>query len=209
MVHPEFGMTPKEMEYFKCLPAKPSGPFRLISIARLLHWKGFHLSLRAFAKFQASYPDSEYWIVNDGPEAGRLRAHARQMGVQERVVFWGHLPTLEDVYRKLAECDVLVHPALHEAFGNVCLEAMAAGRPVICLDLGGPALQVTEDTGIKVPAMSPSQVVDDLAAALVRLAQDPALRIRMGCAARERVEEHFNWDKKGDWLAGIYREALT
>src|SRR5205823_11967821 len=138
---------------------------RLISMGRLIHWKGFHLSLRAFAEFQASYPESEYWIVSSGPEAAHLRAAANQLGVQKKVVFWGGFRTLAEVYAKLAECDVLVHPAVHEAFGNVCLEAMAAGRPVICLDLGGPALQVTPDTGIKVPAPAPEQVVHYLAAA--------------------------------------------
>lgn len=50
---------------------------------------------------------------------------------------------------------------------------MAAGRPVICLDQGGPAMQVTEETGIKVPAPSPEQAVQELATALARLANDP------------------------------------
>jgi len=120
----------------------------------------------------------------------------------------GTLPTLQEVYSKLAECDVLVHPALHEAFGNVCLEAMASGRPVICLDLGGPALQVTEETGIKVPACTPDQVVADLAAAMLRLATDPILRIGMGHASQRRVEEHFDWDRKGEFLARVYADIV-
>jgi glycosyltransferase involved in cell wall biosynthesis len=81
---------------------------------------------------------------------------------------------------------------------------MAAGRPVICLDLGGPALQVTPETGIKVPAMSPEQVVHDLAAAFSRLAGDSGLRVRLGKAGRQRVEQHFNWDKKGEWMNRVY-----
>jgi len=101
----------------------------------------------------------------------------------------------------------LVHPSLHDSGGWVCLEAMAAGRPVICLDLGGPALQVTQETGIKVPAISPDQAIRDLAAAMVKLATDPALRARMGQAARPRVREHFNWDKKCDFMMRIYRSV--
>lgn len=203
-VHPQFGMSRREILYFGSFPIRPSTPFRLISMGRLIHWKGFHLSLRAFAKFQSSYPDSEYWIVSSGPEGDRLKTLANELGVERKVVFWGGFRTLQEVYAKLAQCDVLVHPALHEAFGNVCLEAMAAGRPVICLDLGGPALQVTEETGIKVPATAPDQVVCDLAAALSQLASDPALRARLGLAGRRRAEEEFNWEKKGEWMNQLY-----
>lgn len=205
IVHPQFGMTEEDRHYFGDLLSPQMEPFRLISMGRNLHWKGFHLSLRAFAKFRTSYPDAEYWITGRGPESDNLKALARDLGIKDKVVFWGELATLKEVYAKLAESDVLVHPALHEAFGNVCLEALAAGRPVICLDLGGPALQVTEDTGIKVPATSPEQVVSDLAAAFYKLASDPELRARLSLGARKRVEEHFNWEKKGLFMAKLYQ----
>jgi glycosyltransferase involved in cell wall biosynthesis len=203
-VHPQLGMTGRERQYFANFPLRQSRPFRIISMGRLIHWKGFHLSLRAFAKFQASYPDSEYWVVSSGPEEHHLKTLANELGVERKVVFWGGFRTLQEVYASLEQCDVLVHPALHEAFGNVCLEAMAAGRAVVCLDHGGPALQVTEETGIKVPAMTPEQVVRDMAAAFSRLAGDPTLRIRFGQAAQRRVEMDFNWDKKGEWLNRLY-----
>jgi len=208
-VHPQYGMTSREMQYFANFPIRQSGPFRLISMGRLIHWKGFHLSLRAFAKFQASYPDSEYWIVSSGPEGDHLKTLANVLGVERKVVFWGGFSTLQDVYKCLEQCDVLVHPALHEAFGNVCLEAMAAGRAVVCLDLGGPALQVSEETGIKVPARTPEQVVRDLATAFSRLAGDPTLRTRFGHAAQRRVGVDFNWDKKGEWMNRVYSSTVN
>jgi glycosyltransferase involved in cell wall biosynthesis len=208
IVHPQFGMTREERQSFGLLPIKRQSPFRLISIGRLVPMKGFHLGLRAFARLHAIYSDCEYWIVNGGPEMDHLKGLARMLGVQNKVTFWGRLPTLQEVYSKLAECDGLVHPALHEAFGNVCLEAMASGRPVICLDWGGPALQVTEETGIKVKAGTPDEVVADLAKAMVRLAEDLELRVRMGEAARQRVKEHFDWVGKGDFISGIYESAV-
>jgi glycosyltransferase involved in cell wall biosynthesis len=208
IVHPQFGMTREERRAFHLLPIRRQTPFRLISIGRLIPMKGFHLGIRAFARLHAIYPDCEYWIVNEGPEMNHLKTLARKHGVENKVTFWGRLPTLQEVYSKLAECDVLVHPALHEAFGNVCLEAMASGQPVICLNLGGPALQVTEETGIKVKASTPDGVVADLAKAMVRLAEDPGLRVRLGEASRRRVEEHFGWDSKGDFMSGIYESAI-
>jgi glycosyltransferase involved in cell wall biosynthesis len=206
-VHPQFGMTNKEMQYFANFSIRRCKPFRLISMGRLIHWKGFHLSLRAFAKFQAKYPDSEYWIVSSGPEGDHLKALAKQLGIEKRVVFWGGFRTLQEVYASLQQCDVLVHPALHEAFGNVCLEAMAAGRPVVCVDLGGPAVQVTTETGVKVPAAGPEQVVGDLAEAFSRLAGDPDLRVRFGRAAQRRAKLDFNWDTKGEWMNRVYHSS--
>jgi glycosyltransferase involved in cell wall biosynthesis len=93
---------------------------------------------------------------------------------------------------------------LHESGSWVCLEAMGAGRPVICLDLGGPAFHVTDETGIKVPATSPQQAVSDLAAAMLRLAQDPTQRFRLGQAGRRRVAAQFDWDQKGIFMAKAY-----
>ncbi|MGB3544522.1 glycosyltransferase family 4 protein, partial [Rubrivirga sp.] len=98
------------------------------------------------------------------------------------------------VLELVAGAHALLHPSLHDSGGFVTLEAMAARLPVVCLDLGGPAMQVTPETGIAVPAVSPSQAVADLEAALRRLASDPDLRARMGRAGRARVEADFRWD---------------
>jgi glycosyltransferase involved in cell wall biosynthesis len=135
-----------------------------------------------------------------------LERLTRELHLSDKVTFTGAIPRRE-VLRKLAECDVLLHPALHESGGCVCLEAMAAGRPVICLDLGGPALRVTNDSGIKVPATSPQQAVSDLAAALTRLADNPALRLRLGQGGRQKVTAQFDLDQKGIFMTNLY-EAL-
>ncbi len=187
--------------------ALPSGaPVRLISIGRLLHWKGFHLGLRAFA--QASLPgDAEYWILGDGPERSRLQALAEELRIAQRVKFWGNLPRSETLH-KLGECLMLIHPSLHESGGLVCLEAMAAGRPVVCLNLGGPALQVTEETGFKIPAHTPDQAVRELAAAMAHLAKDSELLRRMSQLGQKRVGEVFSWKAKGQLFAQLYAAVL-
>ena len=102
--------------------------------------------MRAFAQFQTEFPASEYWFIGDGPERKSLENLARRFGIARKTIFWGEM-TRRNALRKLAECDVLLHPSLHDSGGFVSVEAMAAGRPVICLDLGGLALQVTDETG--------------------------------------------------------------
>jgi glycosyltransferase involved in cell wall biosynthesis len=208
MVLSQVGLPRVDIAQLGGFAVRQCNPFRLVSVGNLLHWKGFELSLRAFAHFQSRFPAAEYWIIGDGPERKRLRKLARRLGVAGSVTFWGAIPRRQ-VLEKLAECDVLVHPSLHDSGGWVCVEAMAARRPVVCLNLGGPALQVTEDTGIKVPATLPEQVVSHLAAAMTELAKHPDLRVRLGVAARQRVREHFDWAGKGLFMTKLYASLST
>lgn len=201
------GLSEEELSHLTKLPlpCRSGEPVRFISIGRLLHWKGFALGLRAFA--EARVPDSEYWIIGDGPDLQRLRALARDLSIEKQVHFWGRL-SRHETFEKLGDCHVVVHPSLHDSGGFACLEAMAAGRPVICLDLGGPALQITEDTGFKIPAHEPKQAVTDLARAMQTIAGDSKLGHYMGVAARKRVTENYSWEKKGLMLRHIYEKAL-
>jgi glycosyltransferase involved in cell wall biosynthesis len=187
------------------VPAHETGPFRVMSIGDLLHLKGYHLALAAYAKFCQRFPDTEYWLFGEGPERKRLERLAQRLRVTKQVRFWGCIPRSE-LLAKIAECDVLLHPVLHDSSGWASVEAMAAGRPVVCLDLAGPALQVNAETGVKVPAVSKPQVIEDLAAGLLRLAENPELRRAMGRAARQRVLQRFNWDKKGEEICAMYAE---
>jgi glycosyltransferase involved in cell wall biosynthesis len=202
----ETALSQEELDRLAQCPAPSSSPVRFISVARLLHWKGFHLGLRAFAK--ANLTDAEYWILGEGSEWDRLQTLARDLGIADRVKFWGLQPR-EEVLLKLAQCSVLVHPSLHDSGGWVCLEAMAAGRPVICLELGGPAQQITVETGIKVAAETPEQTVNGLAQAMVKVAADEDLRLRMGRAGQQRVRDYYSWDAKGKQLAQLYEEIVA
>jgi glycosyltransferase involved in cell wall biosynthesis len=202
------GLPAQELQILNNLPRSSGEPIRFVQIGDLLHLKGCNLTLKAFAKISRDLPSAELWFIGEGPERRRLENLAAQLHVRDRVTFWGQLPR-KTTLQKLAECDVLVHPGLHDSGAGVCTEALAAGRPVICLDLGGPALQVTPECGIKVPAVSPDQVVNDLAAAMKDLALSPARREAMSCAARLRVRECFAWDLKGDQLVAMYRSVVN
>ncbi len=202
----ESGLLQEEIATLHQLEPAGGEQIRFISMGRLLHWKGFHLGLRAFA--QAAIPNSEYWILGEGPQREVLQALAEALGVASQVKFWGRLPRQDGLLR-LGQCDVLVHPSLHDSGGWVCLEAMAASRPVICLDLGGPGVQVTPEAGYKISPTTPEQVVEHLAEAMTQLAQQPDLRQKMGAAGRHRVKEHFDWDQKINQQISLYEEVLA
>jgi len=179
---------------------------RFISVGRLLHWKGFHFGLEAYAK--AGITNSEFVIVGDGPELNKLKSLATKLNIQSRVSFTGELPWRDGLAQfKLA--DVLVHPSMHDSGGFVLLEAMELGKPVICLDLGGPSTHVDTRNGFAVPARSIPQVIDDISAAMKRLAGDPALRKRLGEAGQQRVADEFRWDSKAGKFEEIYQRITN
>ena len=202
----EVGLLGDEIKVLNQFPLPSSQPVRFISMGRLLHWKGYHLGIQAFAK--ANLSDAEYWLVGDGPELKNLQQLAQDCGVAHQVKFWGRLPR-EDTLERLGKSHVLIHPSLHDSGGWVCIEAMASGRPVICLNLGGPAIQVTDETGFKIDARNPKQSIEDMAIAMQKLAQNPALRIHMGQLGRLLVDEHFSWNIVGKRLSNIYQELLA
>lgn len=201
----EAALRAVEINHLAAYTLSNGGPVRFVSIGRLLSLKGFHLGLRAFAR--AGIEGAEYWLIGDGPEREGLKALADDLRIAERVHFWGWL-SREESLRKLGEGHVLVHPTLHDSGGWVCLEAMAAGRPVICLDLGGPAVQVTGEAGLKVPAHDPQQAVRDLAEAMQHLVRHPELLRTMGEAGRQRVRKAFRWESKGRFLEATYGEVV-
>jgi glycosyltransferase involved in cell wall biosynthesis len=101
---------------------------------------------------------------------------------------------------------VVAVPSRREGFGVVCAEAMAHGRPVVASRVGGLLdLVVHEETGLLVPPRD----VEALRAALTRLLDDRELRERMGMKARERIKEHFSWDRVTELTVNAYEEALA
>ncbi|MBZ5671814.1 MAG: glycosyltransferase family 4 protein [Acidobacteriia bacterium] len=181
--------------------------FSVLSAGRLIRLKAFDLAIRGFNLFSAKVPDAEFTIVGDGPDFLRLQGLIGRLGLQGQVRFEKWMPR-EELLAKMRLCDVFLFTSLRDGGGLVVVEAMASAKPVVCLDLGGPGMHVTDECGIKVPPHSPDQVVRDVAEALERLYDDRELRAKMGQAARTRAEQVYTWDHLGDRLLKIYEEVL-
>lgn len=199
------GLDGREQEELNSFRGSESATFRVATVGNLIAWKGVELGVRAFAALHGKYPDAEYWLIGDGPEKQRLHELTEELAIAHRVRFVGRLPR-SLALAQLAACDVLLLPSLHDSGSCVCTEAMGLGKPVVCIDVGGPALQVTSSTGYKIPAKSPQQAIAGLADSLSNLAGDSELRRRMGESGRARVQQTLNWDAKGCEFAEIYRK---
>jgi glycosyltransferase involved in cell wall biosynthesis len=82
---------------------------------------------------------------------------------------------------------------------------MVAGKPVICIDRGGPALQVTKKSGIKVSSYNPKKTVSDIADAMLKLWENPGLVHQMGIESHIRAKAYFTWEKRRWWLNHVYQ----
>ncbi len=178
-----------------------------VSVGRLLHWKGFHLGLEAFAAIASRLPNWRYVIIGSGPFESRLRTLATRLGIGMRVDFVGSLSRAETLHA-LSRQGVLVHPSLHESGGWVVGEAMGCGLPVVCLDSGGPALLVDDSCGRTVEVTNPRQVIGDLSIAMMELARDADLRRRLGNQAAERVSRDCQWAVRADAMMALYYQLM-
>ncbi len=137
-------------------------------------------------------------IVGDGPARPWLAERLPQ------AVFTGFLAG-KALARAVASADILLNPSATEAFGNVNLEAMASGLPVVTADLpSGRALVADGVNGLLCAPLDPDSYVD----ALVRLVTEPALRAALGAAARQ-ASAAFSWSAALSSVVDVYREALS
>lgn len=158
--------------------ARRAGPLRVLTVGRLIPRKGIDLLLRAVARAAASGTAVDLTVVGSGPEEGRLRTLAGDLGLAPRWHGFVDQPGLPELY---ADADVFAFPTLDDPFGIVVLEAAAAGLPVIASPHGGATEDFVRD-GINGLVVEPRDTAA-LAAAIGRLADDGELRAAMSDAA--------------------------
>lgn len=162
-------------------------------VGSLRPWHGVEHLVEAAAIARSAVPGLHLLIVGDGPQREPLEALAAARGLTDRVTFAGAV-SHDDVPTYVAGMDVAVapYPALdHFYFSPLkVLEYMAAGRPVVASDLGQIRELLTDDvSGCLVPPGNPQA----LAGALVRLAGDADLRLRLGAKARDVAASGHDW----------------
>jgi glycosyltransferase involved in cell wall biosynthesis len=141
----------------------------------------------------------------DADDRAKINAMIEELGIAGHFELHGYVP-YDNLPEQYAWCDYFAGPSVYEGGpGNVYLEAMSCGRPVIACDTGGvPEAVPHMETGLLVPPRD----LDALEGAVALLADDAALRERLGRAGRQRAQEMFAIDKYLDKCEGYYRELL-
>ncbi len=168
----------------------PESP-RIGLVGRISPWKGQHIFLQAAAQTLKRYPNAKFQIIGsvmfdeEGYEA-EIRALCHRLGLDDAVEFTGFR---SDVPELMAGLDILVHASTTgEPFGQVVIQGMAAGKPVVATNGGGiPEIVADGLTGLLVPMAD----ADAMGAAICHLLSEPALARQMGLMGRQRVLEQF------------------
>ncbi|WP_456652668.1 glycosyltransferase family 4 protein [Bradyrhizobium lupini] len=174
-------MTPKQR-------STREGPLKLIFVGRLLGWKGVLLAIRAVAEARTAGTDVTLTVVGNGTLKAKCERLIAALDVENSVTMIGSRPQRE-VFALLASHDALLFPSMHDSSGNVVLEALGHGLPVICLDLGGPSMLVDPSVGVVVStaAATESTVINGLSSAISRIASDRVLLEQLSETARQRA----------------------
>jgi glycosyltransferase involved in cell wall biosynthesis len=190
---------------------RPPGPVSILSVGRLVPFKGFEFLLEACAELERRNFDFRCQIIGDGPLREKLQAMIAELKLVRRVELCGSL-SQADVYSKLRSCDIFALASVVDAegasdvFPTVIMEAMACAKPVVSTRLAGIPESVADGvTGLLVPPGNWEKLAD----ALDRLVRDPALRARLGEAGRVRVEVEFGIATTVEPLLQLFTECLS
>jgi len=178
----------------------------LIAQVSLRNWKGWADLVLAFAGITDRLPDARLLLVGCESHDEELKVDraVRDADLAGRVSTMSYRTDMPEV---LSACDVVVDASWSgTGITGTIREAMAMERAVVATDSGGNReLVIDGEVGLLVPPRD----VDTLAGALIRLLEDPALRQRLGLAARQRILEHFTTEQRIDKLEELYRSLLS
>jgi glycosyltransferase involved in cell wall biosynthesis len=183
------------------LPAQALG---LISVCRLSRAKGVFDIVESFDAVLEKHPTAWLVFLGDGPAREELEKHVASRGLQGSVYFPGARPN-EQVADWLSAADVFVLASHAEGLPNIVLEAMACGLPVVASDVGGTGEALADGFGV---LFGPGDV-PSLTRGLLKLADAPELRERLGSKARDRVKVRFSWDRVARTYLALYSDMLS
>jgi PEP-CTERM/exosortase A-associated glycosyltransferase len=176
-------------------------------VGSFYHYEGLRFLVENFSKIREQIPNARLILVGGGEDEVALKAMA---GTSDGILFTGRVPH-SDIGEYYSLVDVFVCPRLRMRLTDLVtplkpLESMAMGKAVLASDVGGHK-ELIEDgkTGILFAA----EDVEDLVAQSVRLANDPALRTKLGEAGRQFVAKERSWDKLASRYIWLYDQVLV
>lgn len=186
----------------------PNQPLKIGLIGRISPWKGQHIFIEAAAMLRNEFPDVVFQIIgaplfSEFEYESEVKRLTRELQLESQVEFTGFL---RDVQSAIHQLQIVVHAStVAEPFGQVVIEGMATGRPVIATNGGGiPEIVVDQVTGLLVP-MNDARALADAMASLLR---NPEEARAMGARGRRRVNDLFTIERSAKAVEQVYLDLL-
>lgn len=177
---------------------------KFVTVARLIECKNIELSMRAFKRVHDMYPDITLDIIGEGYLHERLDRVIEEEGMSEYIRLMGYVEA-DRIAAVLCEYDVFYLLTVADSFGQVFIEAMACGLPVICADIGGPKeIVVDGETGIKVV---PDDVENAVGALEYAIQNSDKMR-KYGENGYKRAVEEYSIESVAKRHIRVYQEIL-
>ena len=175
-------------------------------VGNVIPRKGQLHLFKAIEQIVAAVPNFKLVVVGrfdtDEPYVKQMLRLQRQPALKDRVQFLGLRNNVQDY---MAAFDLTVVPSIEEPLGLVALESLATGTPVVASKTGGlPEIVTPDETGLLVPPKNPNE----LAQAIIAMAQDPATRQRMGENGRRFVQENFDPEKLARQVESVFLKLV-
>ncbi len=197
-----------DIDAFPPLP-EADGPVTVVMVSRMLKPKGVEELVKAARLVREKRPDIRIRLIGapDPENPATVEEESLIAWSREGNVEWRGQVSAEEIPSVWKQAHIGVLPSYYgEGIPKSLLEAGACGRPLIATDIPGCRdVVIPGETGLIVPPRDPHA----LAQAILRLAEDGALRARLGKAARERVEQHFSVEKVVKETLALYRSILA
>jgi len=173
--------TEAQSSKLKVQSSEAKDKFIFLTVGRLVPIKNIAMQIEAMAEVVKKYPESELWIVGDGPEEEKLKVKSEKLKVEENVKFLGRQENLTDFYNR---ADAFILTSDYEGWGLSVIEAAGFGLPIIMTDVGcaGEVIK-SEESGIIIPVGNKRSLIG----AMSRLMSDKDLREKLGQNARAAI----------------------
>lgn len=174
-------------------------------VARLFNLKGHKYLIEAAPRIVEAVPSVRFLLVGDGILRNQFQHRISELKLDQHFVFAGLLPP-DQVASYMQAMDLVVHTSEWEGLARVLPQALICGKPIVSFAIdGAPEVCIDQVTGLLVPPHSIAQ----LAAAVIRLAQDPPLRERLGSTGRTQFAPQFRHEYMTERIRDVYKAVLA
>lgn len=185
--------------------SEPNKRVEFITVGRLDPWRGFDLTIEAFAKAAEKNENIHLTIIGKGADRERLETLIDKLKLREKVTMAGSV-SMERYQEYMRNCDVVVNASLKEGAVTVSFDSMAMGKPLICIDTRGYTRYFSPEYAEIIQRADRVTTIQSLADSMVKLT-DSHLRFEMGKKAQS-AGSRFTWESRGKEIELVIGKAL-